>query len=93
MVMHIRCYIPELGRVFITKDVTFIEKLYHIDPEISFNEVSGRIRDDEENKNVDVSDGNTPSTQQRLPWISEDHDDNIDDDDEELADDTQHEEE
>ena len=42
--------------MFVTKDVTFIEKLYNIDPEISFNEVSGRIRDDEENKNVDVSD-------------------------------------
>ena len=87
-----RCYIPETGRVFVTKDVTFIEKLYHIDPEISFNEVSGRIRDDEENKNVEVSDGNTPSTEQRLPGISGDHEDNIDDDDEELANYTQHEE-
>lgn len=32
-----RCYIPKLKRVFVSKDVTFIEKLYHQPSKVSFD--------------------------------------------------------
>ncbi len=34
-----RCYMPELGRVFASKDVTFIEKLYRHPSTVAFDVV------------------------------------------------------
>ena len=73
-----RCYIPKLGRVFVSKDVTFIEKLYRYTRSISFEIAEDiKVKDTEDDDNIpsndNLSDENsqngTSGEKKMLPWI------------------------
>ena len=63
-----RVYIPELGHVLISKDVTFIEKLYRYDSSVSVGEIG--MNDDRDNEE-DCQEVDNNEGRKRLPWIPE----------------------
>lgn len=86
-----RCYIPELGRVFLSKDVTFIEKLYRTeDEEISTMDEQEQGEERETRVPVEnrVEEDNTKeiSKAKRPPWIARENWDGSTDNDDDYQD-------
>lgn len=75
-----RAYIPELELVFVSKDVTFIEKLYGEPTKIAFEMGSSSNQDGEnehedDHVNNDENDNSTDDLEPyRAPWICGEHD-------------------
>lgn len=90
-----RAYVPALGRVFVSRDVTFIEKLYRFPQQVSFEVGESRItndvqgtddksggsdENDEDYHSADEVPDNGGTTNTRLPWISGEYEQESDDD-------------
>lgn len=88
-----RAYIPSLGRVFVSKDVTFIEKLYKRQQMVAFD-----IAEESENSESEEDDNNSHDEKESdrgndsLPWIPKKNNDDADDNAAEKSDDDSDEE-
>lgn len=85
-----RVFIPEIRRVFVSKDVTFLEKLYRMSNEASntkderSSDVEIQCIDDEKDSTDDNTNGDDNADPQKLPWIPDGNESDTEDSSEEF---------